>query len=437
MLQKALVATSWFIICFLVACSSRRGLFTAKKTPHEVYSDKIDDAGLRNTIMGNSWFMSAQRSLEQPVAITVPYEERGYFAADKPTASGFRFSLRRGEQVVIAISTVPVSGAQLFAELWQPGSNGEMKLLAAADTIAKQIQYEARENEVCILRLQPELLKGLEYNLRITTAPSLAFPVRASDKPRITSFWGADRDGGSRSHEGVDIFAKPRTPLLAAANGRITSVGENNLGGKVVFLRPDNKPYHLYYAHLDSQLVREGQRVLAGDVIGLMGNTGNARTTAAHLHFGIYAEGGAVDPLPFIDTDRKQPRPVAANTERLDDFMRTRSATSLYTTPSAKSVVVRKVEAGAIYRVLAATDDWYRVLLPGDSTAFIQAVNLTTASLKREKLSRQTRLLDEPLAGSAAILVLDAGTEVAVLGKQSGFSRVGYNNQQGWMLLQP
>ena len=57
----------------------------------------------------------------------------------------------------------------------------------------------------------------------------------------------------------------------------------------------------LYYAHLDQQLVSPGERVNAGEIVGTVGNTGNARTTAPHLHFGIYAVGrGAIDPYWFI-----------------------------------------------------------------------------------------------------------------------------------------
>ena len=57
----------------------------------------------------------------------------------------------------------------------------------------------------------------------------------------------------------------------------------------------------LYYAHLDRREVSPGARVRPGDVVGFVGNTGNARATAPHLHFGIYRPGsGAVDPLPFI-----------------------------------------------------------------------------------------------------------------------------------------
>ena len=87
---------------------------------------------------------------------------------------------------------------------------------------------------------------------------------------------------------------------MAAADGRITRVREGGLGGKTVWLRLDGAPVSLYYAHLDEQLTAPDARVRTGDTIGTVGNTGNARTTPPHLHFGIYGRGGAVDPFPFL-----------------------------------------------------------------------------------------------------------------------------------------
>ena len=63
----------------------------------------------------------------------------------------------------------------------------------------------------------------------------------------------------------------------------------------------NGKNLTLYYAHLDQQLVREGQLVKKGEVIGLVGNTGNAKHTASHLHFGVYTSYGPVDPLPYVN----------------------------------------------------------------------------------------------------------------------------------------
>ena len=123
--------------------------------------------------------------------------------------------------------------------------------------------------------MQPELLADIEYTLSIFVEPSLAFPVAESGNPRLISFWGNARDKGARRHEGIDITAGFRTPALAAAEGIISRVNENSLGGKVIFLRDDVTGNNLYYAHLDSQIAVKGQRVKIGDTVGLIGNTGN------------------------------------------------------------------------------------------------------------------------------------------------------------------
>jgi peptidoglycan LD-endopeptidase LytH len=113
--------------------------------------------------------------------------------------------------------------------------------------------------------------------------------------------FGDPRDGGRRRHEGVDIFAKRGTPVLSASSGVVTRVGEGGLGGRVVWVWDPARSLLLYYAHLQEQLVSTGTRVRAGEPIGTVGNTGNARTTPPHLHFGIYRRGaGAIDPEAFI-----------------------------------------------------------------------------------------------------------------------------------------
>jgi murein DD-endopeptidase MepM/ murein hydrolase activator NlpD len=128
---------------------------------------------------------------------------------------------------------------------------------------------------------------------------SLAFPVSGS-RANIGSFWGDERDGGKRRHEGIDIFAKKGTPVVAVCDGIITSVGTNRLGGKVIWMQACTHPWSAYYAHLDDQKVKAGQLVKKGQVLGTVGNTGNAITTPPHLHFGIYRWIGVADPLPYV-----------------------------------------------------------------------------------------------------------------------------------------
>ena len=189
----------------------------------------------------------------------------------------------------------------LYADVFKGDGS---KHLLAADTSTSQFSFDVTETGTFILRLQPELFRTGEYSLSVSVGPSLLFPV-SGDKAKVQSFWGAARDGGKRKHEGIDIFAPKRTPVIAAADGFVIGVRDGGIGGKVVYLRPKDKNMHFYYAHLDEHLVREGQVVNQGDVIGLVGNTGNAQTSSPHLHFGVYTQNGPVDPFPFVNTTIK------------------------------------------------------------------------------------------------------------------------------------
>jgi murein DD-endopeptidase MepM/ murein hydrolase activator NlpD len=79
--------------------------------------------------------------------------------------------------------------------------------------------------------------------------------VQGHNDAAVGSFWGGNRDGGARRHEGIDIFAPRGTPAIAATAGYITRTGETPLGGRVVWLVDAARGDHLYYAHLDKQLV--------------------------------------------------------------------------------------------------------------------------------------------------------------------------------------
>jgi len=140
-------------------------------------------------------------------------------------------------------------------------------------------------------------------------AKQLIFPVTGS-KSSIGSVWGDERDGGTRKHEGIDIFSNKGTPVVAISDGYIKAVGTDELGGKVITVQPDDYEWEAYYAHLDQQYVINGQRVKKGQLIGTVGNTGNAKTTPSHLHFGIYTSSGAIDPLPYIKTSPKITSPL-------------------------------------------------------------------------------------------------------------------------------
>jgi peptidoglycan LD-endopeptidase LytH len=125
-------------------------------------------------------------------------------------------------------------------------------------------------------------------------------PVKDVKARQLVDTWGAARSAG-RKHEGIDIFAKRGTEVLSSTQGIVRKVGTNNLGGKIIWVTGPNLSQH-YYAHLDDYAthIQVGDWVEAGEVLGYVGNTGNAKGTPPHLHYGIYLTDGAVNPYPYL-----------------------------------------------------------------------------------------------------------------------------------------
>ncbi|MCP3989440.1 MAG: peptidoglycan DD-metalloendopeptidase family protein [Actinomycetia bacterium] len=133
----------------------------------------------------------------------------------------------------------------------------------------------------------------------------VVFPVSQPDIPLIDSF-GFPRMPGTPDehwHEGIDIFAPAGSPLIAAERGVITRISTGRLGGLSLWLRGQSGA-DWYYAHLQSYApgLVEGQLVEAGDLVGYVGNTGNALTTPAHLHLELHPEGDdPINPYPLLN----------------------------------------------------------------------------------------------------------------------------------------
>ncbi len=151
---------------------------------------------------------------------------------------------------------------------------------------------------------KPTLSPAQVQKLQQMRLPSkLPIPVEDIKTKNLKDTWGASRSSG-RTHEGIDILAPRGTKVYSATEGLIADLRNNNLGGKVVWIIGPAGSWH-YYAHLDDHKrgLKVGDYVKKGDLIGYVGNTGNARHTAPHLHYGIYLNGkgrGAVNPFPYL-----------------------------------------------------------------------------------------------------------------------------------------
>jgi len=118
-------------------------------------------------------------------------------------------------------------------------------------------------------------------------------------KQHLADTWGAARSQG-RSHEGIDIFAERGTPIQATTQGIVNKVGEDDLGGHVVMIIGPGGAGH-YYAHLEDYAdISANDWVNPGDIIGYVGDSGNAKGTPPHVHYGIYINGSAVNPYPLL-----------------------------------------------------------------------------------------------------------------------------------------
>jgi len=153
----------------------------------------------------------------------------------------------------------------------------------------------------------PQLRHIHRYALLMTRhlPDSLPVPVAGVRPARLADTWGGLRSGGRR-HEGIDIFAPRNTPILSATEGVVSRRGVNQLGGRYVAVTGPGGHTH-YYAHMERfAAVDAGEWVRRGDTIGYVGDSGNAKGTPTHLHYGIYRlGGGAINPYPFLAGRRR------------------------------------------------------------------------------------------------------------------------------------
>lgn len=110
--------------------------------------------------------------------------------------------------------------------------------------------------------------------------------------------FGAPRSGGTRQHAGLDFAVPEGTPIVAARAGTVVAVGWRGGYGFTVALDHEHG-WSTLYAHLqERRVVTPGESVIAGEVVGVSGNTG--RSTGPHLHFEIRRNGEALDPEPLL-----------------------------------------------------------------------------------------------------------------------------------------
>ena len=404
-----------FPVLVLTGC---RELGLVEGTPRERYESALERAYLHTTVLGNQWFEAGRNALAQPVTVSLPFRETGFFPAERTLAAGFAFTVERGQRLTINLAVATGDPAQVFLDLYSAvDSNAAPEHLLSADTGQTSLDLEAEESGTYLVRVQPELLSAVRYTITIRAGPSLGFPVGGAGNEAIRSRWGAERDGGRRRHEGIDIFAPRGTPVVAAVAGRIVNVGETGLGGRVIWLHDSERNQNLYYAHLDRQLASEGEEVRQGDTLGFVGNTGNARSTPPHLHFGIYRRGeGPIDPFPFVWRPPSQPPAMEGDSGRIGEWVRV---------AAAKSVIVGARQGAdtlpraTVMRVIGMNGARYRVELPDRRGGFVaeRSVQALGEPIRQHQAASNDSVLDRPVPGAVVIETLKPGSSIGVFGE--------------------
>jgi murein DD-endopeptidase MepM/ murein hydrolase activator NlpD len=290
------------VVLVLTVLAVGPGTFVPTLSPRESYLRTLRRDGLVNGSEGRAWIQAGDHALRQPRVVTLPSRERGRFAPGLPAAVAYAVEVQRGRRLSLAVRFD--ASAPLFLDLFRIAPDGQPRRVASLASGRSTLSYDVDDDAVYVARLQPELHRDGEFVFAQRTRPSLAFPVDVTPA-RPQSAFGVARDAGRRRHEGIDLFAARGTPVVAVATG-VARPATNRLGGNVVWLHAPASGRTYYYAHLDRWAIGPLAMVRAGDVLGYVGNTGNAARTAPHLHFGVY-QRGAIDPWPFVQPDQPIP----------------------------------------------------------------------------------------------------------------------------------
>lgn len=434
-MPKYVLLTATGFLLFITACSPLKTVVKSSN-PHDAYIQSMKESGLHLVAIGRDWKKAGDKALEEAPSVSIPYKESFYFFNHQTDAFSCRFEGINGRRIYIQAYLESRDSASFFMELFRL-KYGEPELIAyASDRNRQFLSYKIKRDGEYLIRIQPELLRGGRLTVSITTDESpLLFPVAGKTTKAIGSFYGAPRDQGKRKHEGVDIFAPKGTPVVAAADGYITRTGTNGLGGKVVWLRDQDAGRDLYYAHLDEQLVKPGVNVKKGDILGKVGNTGNAKNTPPHLHFGIYTEGRkAVDPLPFLkELKAGKLQEITGDVQLLGKWARITKEGPVMKLPDPKEHSSVKLEQDVPVMLIGATGSWYRVVTPVGQAGFIEKDRLEVLQkpILTKPVTKALTLMDIPGVYSITVDTIQPPA-VDIYGQYTGYYLLGYKDTYAW-----
>lgn len=390
-------------------------------SPHDSYYSALLREDLQVT--AKQWKRQAEESLIAPLQIFPPYSERVLLETDYVEPITFAFERKVDQLIQVDIFPSINTRAEIFVDVFYVKDHSSKPVrvgsMAAKD---QQFKISAEQTGEYRVRIQSSHnARGL-MDVAITSPIRYGFPVDTERENAVQSLFGVGRDGGARRHEGIDIFAPRGTPVIAAEAGLVTRVGDTPRGGKNVWVRGDQRSF--YYAHLDSIIASPGDRVNRGDILGTVGNTGNAITTSPHLHFGIYKFAqGAVDPLPLVGRKKRvdtyapaqvelAPRWLSINTEKAN----------LRSGPSSKAAAVASLMRAELVQVESVAGDWLRVKTGGGTKGFIARRLTQVPSESILTLSENHLAFTSPNDEAPVIGNFSAGETLPSLGRFGSFT---------------
>lgn len=172
------------------------------------------------------------------------------------------------------------------------------------------------------LALQSDTMHALEPDSAPASTPSgvdlavlqseMIVPVSGVSRSALHDTYNELRGGGTRPHEALDILAPRGTPVLSSTNGRVLKLFNSKPGGLMVYAADSTNHFILMYGHLDAYApgLADGQPIVRGQKLGIVGTTGNAPANTPHLHFAIarsanvneWWKGTPVNPYPLLSS---------------------------------------------------------------------------------------------------------------------------------------
>ena len=387
----------------------------------------------------DDWEWQAQRSLNEPLPLLLPYAEGWLALPDKSQAVTFTVLAREGRILEVNTQRDPTAQGGLVVELFDLDDD-HMRPVASIGPTDNQLRWPVLNSGTYRIRVQSALGSAGAFAVALDERFAFDFPVDTDAAEPVRSFFGMPRDGGKREHHGIDIFAPRNTPVVAAADGYVSRVGTSKRGGLHIWQRASDESGKaigtLYYAHLEDTFVTAGTWVDRGTPIGSVGNSGNAISTPPHLHFGLYQRfKGPLDPLPLTGPAQR-PRVSTSSGHRWPVWVSiNRESVNVRAGPGTEFTVLETVGRDELVQVEAATDGWLRVRTGNGETGFLSAALVGAIQSQTLVVVEESKVQATPESSSATLVILQAEQSIRLLGRYGPARYIETDTGlRGWIL---